>query len=130
MLDARSMFERPDPATMARDLMDELGLDGLVEAGRRAEGCRRDGDAEGVQFWNAVGQHLRGRAGSAPLADSAAWRLMQRVEHFRHRAAQCRARAEQAPERLRGEILDIEEHWLELATYAELLAGEARARSV
>lgn len=131
MLDTRSMFERPDPAIMAQDLMDELGLDGLVEAGRRAEGCRRDGDLEGVRFWNTVGEHLRTDAGgpnaaAAPVADSVLWRLMQRVEHFRHRAAQCRSQAEQRADAVRGDLLDMEQHWLELATYAELLGVRSK----
>ena len=125
------MLERPHPADMARDLIGELGLDGLIEAGRRAEDCRREGDTDGVRFWNAVGAHMRtGPDLSAPpeaMTGSAKWRLMQRIEHFRHRAAQCRARAETADDVLHSEMLEMEQHWLELATFAELLADEPKA---
>lgn len=122
------MLERPDPADMARDLIDELGLDGVMEAGRRAEDCRREGDSDGVRFWNSVGEHMRVGGNGDELTDSALWRLMQRVEYFRHRAAQCRARADGGDEVLRREMLEMEQHWLELATLAELMAGAPKGR--
>ena len=119
---------RPDPVVTARELHEELGLDAVVQAGARAEACRQQGDGEGVRFWNTVARNLRllfgdtGKDCGGNLRDQVLWRLMQRVEHFRHRAAECRRKGTAGPEPLRLEMLEIEQHWLELATYAEVIA--------
>lgn len=130
------MPTRPDPANMALDLFNESGLDGLVEARRLAEDCRREGDAAGVQYWNSVACRIRALPAQeggegAPAAQGFAWRLMQRIEHCRHRAAQCRDRAAKGSEAFREEMLEAERQWLELAHYAEILAeppAPARAK--
>lgn len=130
------MTPRPAPDALARELLDEFGLDGLQQAAARAEACRQGGDAEGVRFWNAVVRAMRllapsrdataGGEGAQDVCHRIHWRLMQRVEHCRHRATECRRLASGASDTVRAELLEMEQGWLELAAYAELLADEPK----
>ena len=128
------MSHEQDPVALARELLDAQGLDGVVEVSRRAEACRQAGDRQGVLHWNAVARSMRLIATAAcqsatcvdapadPIADSALWRLMQRIEHFRHRARICEQQAASASSEARRELLEMAHGWLELAAYAEMLA--------
>jgi hypothetical protein len=120
------MTDKPDPGRSARELFESRGLDGVVHASGKAEACRRDGDGDGVRFWTAVVREMRRMAAAAADARPAGalWRLMQRVEHFRHQARRCEEQAAASAGAARAELLEIARHWLELAAYAELLAGE------
>ncbi|HEX7199472.1 MAG TPA: hypothetical protein VF213_08340, partial [Dongiaceae bacterium] len=52
----------------------------------------------------------------------ALWRLMQRIEYYRHRAAEVERKAAGAPEAYRGDMLDLAVQWRDLALHADLQA--------
>lgn len=114
-------------ANAARRLWRLLGREGVVAARTFVEECERHGDQTAARFWTDIAGQLHAMAESggaiadeaSPAGDST-WRLMQRIERYRHRATQA-ARAV-GPEALRMQMVDITAHWLELARETEELA--------
>ena len=78
----------------ARRLWIRLGRDGITSVRDFVEGCERHGDAAAARFWADVASELEEiaeREGAltameAPLGGRGPWRLMQRIERYRHRA--------------------------------------------
>ena len=118
----------------ARRLWIRLGRDGITSVRDFVEGCERHGDEAAARFWAEVASELEAiaeREGvscamQTSLGGPGTWRLMQRIERYRHRAMEA-ARAA-GPEALRAQTVLIATHWLELAREAEALAMEAAAR--
>ena len=118
----------------ARRLWLRLGRDGIASVRDFVEGCERHGDEAAARFWAEVAgefQALADREGASSAPETAfagrgPWRLMQRIERYRHRAMEA-ARAA-GPEALRAQMVLVATHWLELAREAEALAKESAAR--
>jgi len=114
--------ERVEVERIARNLVRELGDHASTVAAVRADDCRSNVDADGVELWLSVARRIEAILAAEP-AVSPAWRLMQRIEFYRHRAlaAERKAGASSAPA-LRQELIDIAAQWRELGLQAQLLA--------
>jgi hypothetical protein len=106
---------------IARNLVRELGDHASTVAAVRADDCRSNVDAAGVQLWLAVARHIKTIL-AAEAAVSPGWRLMQRIEFYRHRALEAERKAAAASTvALRQELIDIAAQWRELGLQAQLL---------
>lgn len=106
---------------IARNLVRELGDHASTVAAVRADDCRSKVDAAGVQLWLAVARHIETIL-VAEAAVTPAWRLMQRIEFYRHRALEAERKAAAASSAaLRQELNDIAAQWRELGLQAQLL---------
>lgn len=118
--------EHAEADRVAQNLVRELGEHATAMAALRAEDCRGAVDPDGVRHWLAVARRI-----DAILADeapaSSAWRLMQRIEFYRHRATQAERKADCGAEELRQDMIDIAMQWRDLAMQAQLLAETAGA---
>jgi len=118
------------PADIASHLRDELGEGAYAFVSRQAEEVRQAADARGVRHWNGVASELL-RLDRRKLdgggADSL-WRVMQRVEYYRHRAAEVERKAAAAPILYRRDMLDLALQWRDLALHADLQARSRDAR--
>ena len=112
---------------IADRLQEELGMDALSFVSLRIEEARRAADTMGVAIWTKVAQTLS-EAGDAPSVapnwggGSDLWKVMQRVEHCRHRAMKLELSATQGMEALRKEASDLAMQWRDLALQMQLLA--------
>jgi hypothetical protein len=113
-------------ADVAAQLRNELGEGALSFVSARVEEARQACDERGVRRWNDVAGELvkpglcaneNGRPVSSPL-----WGLMQRIEYYRHRAAEVERKAAAAPEAYRKDLLDLATQWRDLALHADLQA--------
>lgn len=111
---------------IAAQLRNELGQGAFSFVSARVEESRQACDERGVRLWNDVASELvkpaqcaneNGRAVSSPL-----WALMQRIEYYRHRAAEVERKAAAAPEAYRKDLLDLATQWRDLALHADLQA--------
>ncbi|HSZ51762.1 MAG TPA: hypothetical protein VK801_09350 [Caulobacteraceae bacterium] len=113
-------------ADIAAQLRNELGQDAFSFVSARVEEARQTCDERGLRLWNDVAGELvkpdqcaneNGRAVSSPL-----WGLMQRIEYYRHRAAEVERKAAAAPEAYRKDLLDLATQWRDLALHVDLQA--------
>jgi hypothetical protein len=114
--------QQAEAERIARNLVRELGDHASTVAAVRADDCRSNVDAVGVQLWLAVARQIEAIL-AAEAAVSPAWRLMQRIEFYRHRALEAERKAGAAGAAvLRQELIDIAAQWRELGLQAQLLA--------
>jgi hypothetical protein len=123
-------------AETARRLVLTLGSEAAQAVELCLEDCRRVGDEVATRYWAEVAAQLRGlkdcntpaeASCAEPLSPAARdWRLMQRVERYRHRAMQAERRVA-GSEAHQAEMLDIALQWLELAQQTELLTEDVDA---
>jgi PAS domain S-box-containing protein len=115
-------------AQIAKRLKAEVGDDALSFVAMRAEEARQASDQDGVELWNEVARRLATLAQPRRGADrpkrsgQILWWFMQRIEHFRHRAARAERQAATASDEGRQEMIDLAMGWRELALQADLLA--------
>lgn len=122
------------PADMAVQLCNELGQEAFSFVSARVEEARQSSDESGVQLWKDVAGELVRANGSARGKNGAGlsgslWRLMQRIEYYRHRAAEVELKAADAPEPCRKDLLELAVEWRDLALHADLQARLAGAYS-
>lgn len=123
---------RTEAERIAQNLVRQLGDHASAVAAARAEGRRRDGDLPGVRLWvrvaHCVEAILAEQAEDAPPPPGRTesprlfWRLMQRIELYRHRAAAAEQKAAAGSDAARQEMLDIAAQWRELALQVQLMA--------
>jgi len=123
--------EQAEADRVARNLVRELGGHASAVAALRAEGCRAAVDVDGVVHWLEVARRIDALL-AGETAPSAAWRMMQRIELYRHRATQAERRAaldaeELGAGELRQALIEIAAQWRDLALQAQLLAERAPA---
>jgi hypothetical protein len=121
------------PADIASHLRDELGEGAYAFVSRRAEEMRQAADARGVRLWSDVASELlrldrRPRKGDRGGPNSLR-RVMQRVEYYRHRAAEVERKAAAAPILYRRDMLDLALQWRDLALHTDLQARSSDARA-
>jgi hypothetical protein len=119
---------------IAQNLVRQLGDHASTVAAGRAEGRRREGDLEGVRLWVRVAKRIEAilaeQAGEvvAPPQPTAPprsfWRLMQRIERYRHRALAAEQKAATASDAGREELLDIAAQWRDLALQTQLMVED------
>jgi hypothetical protein len=116
-----------NPAEIAESLYAELGPGALSVVSGRVEAARQASEAENVRLWNdvarlllALDRQVRGEA--AACAGSSLWAFMQRIEYYRHRAAEVERKAAAAPEAYRQDMLELAGQWRDLALHADLQA--------
>ncbi len=113
-------------AEIAERLYDELGHGAVSVVSTRVEDARQAGDAGEVRFWIDVAQTLltlvRPAGGDRANASEALWGFMQRIEYYRHRAAEVERKAAAAPEAYRQDMLELAGQWRDLALHADLQA--------
>ena len=118
---------------IAESLYAEMGERAVSVVSVRVEAARQASDTADVRLWNDVAQALLtlvrpaggddGRA-SAP-ASASLWAFMQRIEYYRHRAAEVERKAAAAPEAYRQDMLELAGQWRDLALHADLQARAA-----
>lgn len=112
---------------MAQRIRKELGANALSFVSLRVEEARQAGDTRGVDIWNEVAEMLansRREAKVSALHDESSdlWKLMQRVEHCRHRAMQLERKAAGGLEALSQDTVDLAMQWRDLALQIQLMA--------
>jgi hypothetical protein len=115
---------------LAQTLYERLGPKGIVLCEARAEERRRADDLDGAEFWRRVsrGLILVAVAPSAvkhpdsPSRQSSLWTLMQRIEGYRHLAAEAESAAEGAGEPGRRDLMALARGWRELVALFEGLS--------
>jgi hypothetical protein len=113
------------PADTALHLRDELGSSAFSFASSRVEEARQASDQLGVRHWNDVAHELLAldrlpeQGGRRPQQRSF-WRLMQRVEYYRHKATLAEQKAAAAPDSCRQDMLELARQWRDLALHADL----------
>ena len=117
-----------DPLDTAMRLHGDLGQDAFSFVSARVEEARQGSDPKSVRLWKDVASELvtlERCAGGATT--SSVWRLMQRIEYYRHRATEVERKAATAPEAHRRDMLALAMEWRDLALHADLqarLSGE------
>lgn len=106
-------------------LRQELGHGSLSFAGVLAEEARLGSNLEHARLWDEVARELaaldrRGDGGERREPRGSVWGLMQRIEYYRHRAAEVERKATAAPEACRDDMLEVAEEWRDLALLADL----------
>jgi hypothetical protein len=109
-----------NPAEIAKRLYAELGQGAVSVVSARVEVARQASDAADVTHWNEVAQTLLALGGRG--ASDALWGFMQRIEYYRHRAAEVERKAAAAPEAYRQDMLELAVQWRDLALHADLQA--------
>jgi hypothetical protein len=101
----------------------ELGHDAFSFVSLRVEEARQSCDKRDVAHWNDVAGELLALGESADgAAAGSIWSAMQRIEYYRHRAAEVERKAATAPEAYRREMLELAVQWRDLALHADLQA--------
>jgi hypothetical protein len=121
---------------LSRDALDtalrlhgDLGQGAFSFVSARVEEARQASDPRGVRLWNDVASELLtlDRCAGGATGNSV-WRLMQRIEYYRHRATEVERKAATAPEAHRPDMLELAMAWRDLALHADLqarLSGES-----
>jgi hypothetical protein len=117
-------------AEIAESLYAEMGRRAVSVVSARVEAARQACDAADVRLWHDVAETLvtlvRPEAGeNGRAAAGSLWGFMQRIEYYRHRAAEVERRAAAAPEAYREDMLELAGHWRDLALHADLQARSA-----
>ena len=121
-------------AEIAESLYAEMGQHAVSVVSGRVEAARQASDVADVRLWNEVAQALMtlvqpaggDDGGAAPATASASlWGFMQRIEYYRHRAAEVERKAAAAPEAYRQDMLELAGQWRDLALHADLQARAA-----
>jgi hypothetical protein len=120
---------------IALHLRHELGRGAFSFVRALAEEARQGSSGEVVRLWNdvarelaALEQHDVGSQRTAPPLNSE-WGLMQRIEYYRHRAAEAERKAADAPEASRNDMLELAEEWRDLALLADVQARLNRQKA-
>jgi hypothetical protein len=116
-----------DPAEIAERLYAEFGQGAVSIVSARVEAARQASDAADVRLWNDVARTLlaldrRVRGEAAGCRGPSLWAFMQRIEYYRHRAAEVERKAAAAPEAYRQDMLELAGQWRDLALHADLQA--------
>lgn len=112
-------------AEIAESLYAELGQGALSVVSARVEAARQASDAADLRLWNDVARTLlaldrRVRGEAADYVGESLWGFMQRIEYYRHRAAEAERKAAAAPEAYRQDMLELAGQWRDLALHADL----------
>lgn len=122
------MSDRPgNAAEIAERLYAELGHGAVSLVSARVEAARQACELADVRLWIDVAQTLltlvrRVEGVGGRCASEALWGFMQRIEYYRHRAAEVERRAAAAPEAYRQDMLELAGQWRDLALHADLQA--------
>jgi hypothetical protein len=120
---------------LSQVLYERLGPKGVVLCEARAEERRRAEDLDGAEFWRRVSRGLilvalapcAVQHAASPSRQTSMWTLMQRIEGYRHLAAEAEMAAEVAPEPGRRDLEALALGWRGLAAMFEGLS-EAEAQ--
>lgn len=119
------MPDRRKVMETAKNLRAQFGAEALSIVGTFVEQARQSADEAGVAFWLDVALGLTVPPEAAADDQGAAgslWWFMQRVELYRHRAAQAAIKASKGGLPYQQEMADISRQWRALALQADLLA--------
>jgi hypothetical protein len=119
-------------AEIAESLYAEFGQGAVSVVSARVEAARQACEVADVGLWNDVARMLlaldrrvrseaAGCPGRSPDGQSI-WAFMQRIEYYRHRAAEVERKAAAAPEAYRQDMLELAGQWRDLALHADLQA--------
>ena len=119
---------------IALHLRHELGPDALSFVGGLAEEARLTSTPDAARLWNDVASELSAidqhdGAGERMAPPASVWGLMQRIEYYRHRAAEVERKATDAPATFRDAMLELAEEWRDLALLADLHARVNREKA-
>ena len=123
------MLDLSRPAgDIARGLVDQLGQQAFSFVAVRVEEARQASNLQGVRLWRDVASEIL-CAGEGPASGRSAslWRLMQRIEYYRHRASEVERRAAEASAAWQADIREAAVQWRDLALHAELAAAAEQA---
>jgi hypothetical protein len=114
-------------ADIAIQLHNELGEGAFSFVSARVEEARQTRDERGVRLWKDVARELVQAARSVRNENGSSvsgsfWGLMQRIEYYRHRAAEVERKAAAAPDAYREDMLELAVQWRDLALHADLQA--------